>query len=259
MILRAIRPIQKHVSSAPPRIDTPYVLQVAVEALSENEKIYHDDEFKKYRWLVWVQWHPLAVILAGLCSIRGTALADQAWACVASNYDRQATYVADARNGMLWRPIEKLYKKALAFREAGRRESAPLQMPQQHTPPQRNATYPGLPMTLPPTTASTPFPNSYVPSGGAHHANVPTGGLPMNGTLTNSMDFTLDPMSTGSGMTPLTGGDMSWLDWEGIMHDINTSDIMGMNGMPINIGDMQTPPNLPSGQDWPGNLHQDMM
>jgi hypothetical protein len=262
MVLRAIRPVQKHVSSTPPRIDTPYVLQTAVEALEENEKIYTNSAFKQYRWLVWVQWHSLAVILAGLCSIRGTELADQAWACIDRTYERQAAYVADARGGMLWRPIERLYRKALAFREAGRRESAPPQTqnsPHNHRVPQRNATYPALPSTLPPASDATMLSNAYVPSAGSHHTNVPIGGMPMNGALTNSMDFNLNPMSAGSGLTPLAGGDMSWLDWEGIMHDINTTDITGMNGVPLNMDDLQTSPTMQSGPGWSSNLNPDLM
>ena len=78
MVLRAIRPMSRHIASIPPRVDSPYVLQIATEALRANENFYADKETRRWRWLIWVQWHALAVALAGLCSIRGTPLADEA-------------------------------------------------------------------------------------------------------------------------------------------------------------------------------------
>ncbi|EMC99730.1 hypothetical protein BAUCODRAFT_119315 [Baudoinia panamericana UAMH 10762] len=89
MVLRAVRPVQRHMSSVPPRIDDPYVLRIAVDCLAANERIYTDREFDRWRWLIWVQWHALAVALAGLCSIRGTELAVEAWKQVETNYERQ--------------------------------------------------------------------------------------------------------------------------------------------------------------------------
>lgn len=254
MLLRAVRPILRHVSSVPPRIDSPYVLQLAFEALSENEKIFADPDFAQWRWLIWVQWHALAVALAGLCSIRGTDLAEKAWSCVERNYERQLRFVADTRHGMLWRPIEKLWKKAAAFREAGRRESAPMLLVQQQQQQQQQPL-----RQLPngdPCTAPSPFTSSPTYAmGGVHpqQPHMPTGSIPMDPMMTSPVDYSF--LDTGTdmaptGMTPLPPGDMSWLDWEGIMNDLN---------LPVTMGDMQQPPQVPDGQDWPCNLHSDLM
>ena len=273
MTLRAVRPIQRHVSSVPPRIDSPYVLQIATEALSENEKIYVDPDFSHWRWLVWVQWHPLAVALAGLCSIRGTELADRAWGVVDRNYERQWKYVADSRNGMLWRPIEKLYRKAIAFRDEGRRLSMetppslqqpqrPPQAQQQQAPQQtqQQTQYFFDPMRQAPEPASmAPNGNSTLPlspmtstyaTGAPHHAqpHMPTGAIPMDPMMTGSFDFDIDAVAAG--MAPLPPGDMGWLDWESIMGDLD---------QPMSTGDMQLPQQVPQGDFWLVPSHQEDM
>lgn len=272
MILRAIRPIHRHVSSTPPRIDSPYVLKIAVDALSQNEKVYADPESQPWRWLVWVQWHPLSVALAGLCSIRGTELAEKAWAVVDRNFERQWRYVADSRQGMLWRPIEKLYKKAVAFREEGRRESLDVQrtlqttVPQQQQLPQPKPTNPQLPqqgspawsplfaspkpvqMQSPGLTSNprlSPMTSTYAVNGQHHQQqpHMPTGPIPMDPLLSSSVDFSLPDVGTdGMSFSP-NAGDISWLDWESIMTDLN---------QPVtNLGDFhQAPPQAPGGQGW---------
>lgn len=45
-------------------------------------------------------------------------LVEQAWQFVEVTYNRFVDIVADSRRGMLWRPVEKLYKKAKANRAA---------------------------------------------------------------------------------------------------------------------------------------------
>ena len=120
MRLRAVRPMQKYVSSALPRVDSEYVLGLAAEALRNGDRTVNaGPEMQKWRCLVWVQWHALAIAIAGLCTNRDTPLANETWGLVDRAYARNAANVADARNGMLWKPIEKLYKKASAFRDHG--------------------------------------------------------------------------------------------------------------------------------------------
>lgn len=55
-------------------------------------------------------------MLAGLCSLPNADVADRAWPIIEKNYERFATKVADTRSGKLWRPVEKLYKRAVALR-----------------------------------------------------------------------------------------------------------------------------------------------
>ena len=204
MILRAVRPMQRHTSSVPPRVDSPYVLQIAVDSLRESERMYEDLEAERWRLVIWVQWHTLAVALAGLCSIRGTELAEIAWVYVERAYSRNPGYIADTRNGMLWRPIEKLYKKASEFRDAGCRGPHAESL---------------LSADLPSTTLSVCFPPVQYPQ-------TPVGAVSMDPVLTNPADFNHANAVEGM-MSPLLG-DMSWLEWERYIDDLsvmNTIDV----------------------------------
>ncbi|KAF2765914.1 hypothetical protein EJ03DRAFT_318599 [Teratosphaeria nubilosa] len=275
MILRAVRPIQRHVSSVPPRVDSPYVLKLATDSLRENERIYQDPAGEGFRWLVWVQWHAIAVALAGLCSNRDTELAKDAWQAVEAAIARYEKHVADTKNGMLWRPIEKLYKKAKAFRDEGRRQSM-------NTPPSKV-------MSTPPSKAETqlaeesvqePLTNTEVevkdwlaneqpPSQQTDwrhqrqpgNNSFPLGSPPVDTTLQNlPMDYnsftgvsdhTLARLSQAFHSSNLTssaafaspaaqsnGGDMSWMDWERIMNDMPMDSMANGFDMVPNIGDM---------------------
>lgn len=246
MILRAVRPMQRHVSSVPPRIDSPYVLQIAVDALRENERIYEDPEAERWRWLVWVQWHPLAVALAGLCSIRDTNLANDAWACVDKAYNRHSLHVADTRHGMLWRPIEKLYKKARSFRDAGRTESLLASRPRQ-PPSHSNVTSSASGATGSPQVRQPPFEPSSMSTGSMSMD-------PMTTAMTTAMPMDFNDMTNFdfNNMSIPPTGDLSWLDWENIMSDFSSN-------VPVSMGDLQQPQVVPNGRDWPCVLHSDLV
>lgn len=126
MILRAVRPMvhDTATSSSPPRVNSPWVMQLALNLLRHAAELW---EFHASQWrtMPWVPWHAIAVALAGLCSVRDTELAREAWQLVEQSMERYARDVADTKNGMLWRPIEKLYKKASAFRDSSASAVAP--------------------------------------------------------------------------------------------------------------------------------------
>ena len=210
MILRAIRPMQRHSYSVPPRVDSPYVLQIAVDSLRESERMYEDLEAERWRLLVWVQWHTLAVALAGLCSIRGTELAEIAWVYVERAYSRNPGYIADTRNGMLWRPIEKLYKKASEFRDAGH-----------HGPHAESLLSADLSST---TSSGFPPPAKY--------PQIPFEAVSMDPIPTKPVDFNV--ANTVEGIMPPLLGDMSWLEWENYIDDFSV-----MNTIDVNNGEIQ--------------------
>ena len=115
--LRAVRPMQSHCLGTSPRVDDPYVLELALNSLKASESVCTDPETRRWHWLLWVPWQAIAVTLAALCTIRDTDLANEAWVYVQKGYDRYSSHVADARKGLLWQPIEKLYRKASTFRD----------------------------------------------------------------------------------------------------------------------------------------------
>jgi len=261
MKLRAIRPLHSHISSGTPRVDSPYVLRIAVDSVRFSEAISADSETAQYRWMVWVQWHALAVALAGLCSIRDTDLATEAWPQVEKSYARNVRFVADAKNGMLWKPIEILYKKASTFRDHGRSNSissnpsaydTSQRMPHLASMLQVNTTT--SPTMLDPALTQQPLP-PLLPN---HHP-IP-GAMPTSGVLNSAMDISLDTLSPSmqllspSTWNDIGNGDMSWTDFERMLEDMSAP----ANG----FGTLQPtvwPQNPPPGEDWGGVLGQNMM
>lgn len=278
-VLRAVRPLQRHLSSVPPRVDSPYVLQKATDCLAASEKLHDDPEVAKWMWMVWVQWHGLAVALAGLCSIRDTEQADTSWIYVNRAYERYSKVVADTRNGMLWRPIEKLYKKASAFRDQGRRQSetsaamrpptVPVNWNTLSRPLPKSASYP---MASSASDAVAPPINTHLTS-----SRIRTGAMPIDPLMSVPMDFDItgttadfatvnsflnkqDGTLNGQGNTQLQpdaqmqNGDMGWLDWERMMDDLSA-----MDPSHINMGDLQQPEYVAQDAGWHLNLNGDLV
>lgn len=199
-ILRAVRPMSS-LSRAPPPVDSPWVMQLAMNILRNSDDLYqiHAGQWRK---MPWVPWHAIAVTLAGLCSNRGTEFADEAWQLVDRAMSRYAKDVADSKNGMLWQPLEKLRKKAEAFRDA---------VDQQGTSPLPNA--------------------QTIPFDGAATAVSETSFQPdFNFNLNNSNATLLDPMAVPLAdnvfdfppeMQAALPVDNSWLDWEAMMKDMD--------------------------------------
>lgn len=118
--LRAVRPMQRDPSNTLPAVDSPWVFELAVNSLRQCTAIIADTVLAKWKQLAWVQWHPIAVVLAGLCSTKNLDPDKQAeaWDLVDQMMVYSAKFVADTKKGSLWVPIEKLYKKAAKHRKA---------------------------------------------------------------------------------------------------------------------------------------------
>ena len=253
MKLRAVRPMQRHVSSTPPRVDSEFVLTLATDCLRASEAVLTDPETQQYRWLVWVQWHALAIALAGLCSVRDTELANESWNQVEQAYARAAVNIADARSGMLWRPIEKLHKKASAFKEHVDTPSSGSDF----SPPQQHQS-----TVIANSTLNAPQLYSSIVS---HHQQPLPGAMPTSGVFNASMDLNMDPtMMSGF----LGSNDLNWMDFERILEDMNMADpnladpnmaMPNLTTANATMGDMQWPQNVPHGQDWPCPMHQNLM
>ncbi|GAB7363440.1 hypothetical protein MBLNU230_g3714t1 [Neophaeotheca triangularis] len=117
-ILRAVRPVARpyQLASSPPRVESPWLLRFATDSLRSTRIVYEETQ-TRWNWMVWVPWYTLAVALAGLCAIRDTEASRQAWLEVEVAYQRYPRHIADGEGGMLWRPIQKLYRRAAAFRD----------------------------------------------------------------------------------------------------------------------------------------------
>ncbi|KAK7962215.1 uncharacterized protein PG986_003040 [Apiospora aurea] len=107
-----------------PKVSREAMLQTAVSVLELTQRNEKSPFAERFGWWsnTYVQWHPLAVCLAELCSQTRGPLVQRAWASVDIVYPLWAHVVADTRRGQLWRPIRKLYKKAKAARAAALRQ-----------------------------------------------------------------------------------------------------------------------------------------
>ncbi|KAI2604386.1 fungal-specific transcription factor domain-containing protein [Hypoxylon fragiforme] len=113
-------------NSAPifPRAAT---LRTAVSIMELTEYLHTGPFGDRFTWwaATYVQWHPLAVALAELCTYTTPSttttkdeedLVDRAWRIIDDVFPRWSEVIADTKSGTLWRPIRKLYKKAKAAR-----------------------------------------------------------------------------------------------------------------------------------------------
>ncbi|KAI9692812.1 MAG: hypothetical protein M1822_004806 [Bathelium mastoideum] len=117
--LTIYRPLVQETIVVPPD-DRPNVLVLAVELLEKHAVFYDNPAAKQIAWLSanYVQWHPLAIILAELCVQTEGPLVDRAWKIVDYYYDKVARDIADTTRGMRWQPIRKLMSKAKKARQA---------------------------------------------------------------------------------------------------------------------------------------------
>ncbi|KAI0106706.1 fungal-specific transcription factor domain-containing protein [Daldinia grandis] len=95
-------------------------LRTAISIVELNEHLATGPYGHRFSWWVdtYVQWHPLAVALAELCMQTRGELVDRAWRTIEDVLPKWSEVIADTKNGTLWRPIRKLYKKAKAARLA---------------------------------------------------------------------------------------------------------------------------------------------
>lgn len=202
--LVALRPIQRHPAARPPRVDNKVILKLAVDLLNITGKIYQDPAVVQFGWYIWVQWHPLAVALAELCSQTEGPLVEEAWHVVDTAFNQFADLVADSRRGMLWRPIEKLYKKAKANKAARDAQKKP-QL----------------------SVGEQSFDFSSQPSSGGGF-QLPSQQSSMDDTTTG-----FDKLDVGNDVfnwAPTTEEpiDMAWLDWATFTKDFTMSDSVNL-------------------------------
>lgn len=109
---------QEHRSYAYPTMTREKLLLTSVLILENAHRLECTPSVAHWRWCFYscVQWHALAVALAELCVYNRGPLVERAWAIIDQVIELWASRIADSRQGMLWRPIQKLMTKAQANR-----------------------------------------------------------------------------------------------------------------------------------------------
>ncbi|KAI0377669.1 fungal-specific transcription factor domain-containing protein [Hypomontagnella monticulosa] len=161
-------------------------LRTAISIIELNEYL---QSFERFRWWAdtYVQWHPLAVALAELCTHTRGETVDRAWRTIDEVFPRWSEVIADTKSGSLWRPIRKLYKKAKAARLAATRPAGTASTSTSAAVP-----VPVADTSLPTPTINTPAPTIAVtPStAGGSVATTTTYDSPMSGTAPATMSVT---------------------------------------------------------------------
>ena len=195
MRLLLYRPLHHHTRTPaiPPALN---ILQTATEVLERNEMKRTKQEFVQWAWFGWPKWYALAIVLAELCTARGPE-ADRAWEIARRSYDDYAQLVADARSGLLWKPIAKLMRQVKTIREA--------------QPAKPNDTF------------GQDF--FYIREDGSAQL------LPHNESSAASMELSIDAFDNSlphdsdlPSHYMLEIEDLSWLTWNDLMEDINSGD-----------------------------------
>jgi len=106
-------------ASASPSSSRKPSLSTAVTYLQLHDTLTADPRAQGFAWLfkTYVPWHALAVALAELCVETTGPTADKAWRVIETGYDSWSSEVADGREGVLWRPVRRLLKRARAARD----------------------------------------------------------------------------------------------------------------------------------------------
>lgn len=114
-------PLQARDQPIYPNTTPDQTLRTAVLILEIMNMYENNPKSFRFKWVgrTWVQWHPLAVVLTELCVQTKGPLVDRAWAVVESVWNTYGERVADTTEGMLWKPLKGLLKKAqAAYQEA---------------------------------------------------------------------------------------------------------------------------------------------
>lgn len=136
LLLSAVRPLERHPKSNPPKISGTNLLNLTSTMLEQILIAKSNPELRPFTWFgaLYNQWHSLAVMAAELCANTEGPAVDRAWSIIDPAMSHFRHSVADSEKGSLWRPIEKLLRRA---REMRRRKleslgvSGPGMLPQQ--------------------------------------------------------------------------------------------------------------------------------
>lgn len=121
MLLTVVRPMQRHpMTKPPPNISGESILNMASDMFENVWDMRQNPKLEPYAWYghMYNKWHPIAVVAAELCVQTEGPAVERAWSTLELVYAESAKGIADSNKGMLWKPIEKLMKRARAIRAA---------------------------------------------------------------------------------------------------------------------------------------------
>ena len=117
-LLNAVRPAQRHPKTQPPNISGHAILNLVCDMLEAVHSAWTNPVTRPFNWFgfLYSKWHAIAVALAELCVLTEGPAVERAWAIIEPAYATTSMSVADSTKGNLWRPVEKLMRRARAIR-----------------------------------------------------------------------------------------------------------------------------------------------
>lgn len=202
MHLFVVRPLQRHPAMSAPPHGCANVLLRATETL-EYWEVFTKEVCEPWTWLfhAYVDWHPLAILLAELCSPQTDALLVQrAWRQADYAFENVASKIAEGTQGTLWKPLRNLMRMAQQRRALDQALLPPVSGQEWISP-----------------TAATTMPMSQPAS------TMPMGSMSGLDTMSSGLDPSL-PTDFGFGSLPL---DDSWMNWQGFVDDMTQNSYTG--------------------------------
>jgi hypothetical protein len=199
-----------------PRKDLPrkQILKTAISILEITEQMDANVATLKYRWFLAsvVQWHPLAVALAELCVQVHGPLVDRSWLTIHKVYEKLGHRVADTKEGMLWRPVKILYKKACDARQREIQGSpGAVPAPEQDENPEMQ--------TLPDSSRDGLETIPVIHQDGVSVLDPTMTGIEFDATETWTTQFNMDQLPASD----VPGDPMNWDSWNAFLLDAGQS------------------------------------
>lgn len=91
--------------------DPTNVLRLATTVLERDIIMRSDSRGEPFRWFGIVHWHPLAVAIAECYVCDNVAVLRHVWPTIESSFEYIGKVLAEYRQGMLWKPLERLMLK----------------------------------------------------------------------------------------------------------------------------------------------------
>ena len=91
--------------------DPTNILRLATTVLERDIIMRSDSRGEPFRWFSIVHWHPLAVAIAECYVCDNVAVLRHVWPTIETSFEYIGKVLAEYRQGMLWKPVEKLMLK----------------------------------------------------------------------------------------------------------------------------------------------------
>lgn len=227
LMISAVRPLRRHPRTHPPKVSTKYLLELTCPLLERIASGSTMQAYQEWSWFgaMYNQWHALAVMAASLCVETKGPIVERAWLIVEPSLQFYKKTVADNESGMLWRPIEKLMKRAREVRaqalnaqstRAGSNEQNLSPVSFDTSMPQTNLSSLSL---EPPHMKQEVMPDANEGFFNGNVAPMDSGMMPLSNTSWTG--FVPEASEFGTGSTSSESPGTSWANWESFVQDLN--------------------------------------